>query len=196
MSKSHNPIEESSYFAESFRTCFSFDEHPLNPVPKGIFRKAIALWLYPRYSMSVYMRLAQYFYCKKAKGGRLFVLLAYYFRRKNEVKNNFEVNLSDAIGPGVIFHHTGVTITAGTVLEGGVHVYRNVTLGARNGGAPYVKKGARLCSHSIILGGVTVGENSIVAPGAVLIDDVDDGMIAAGVPAKVIGKATDSQYDF
>ena len=71
-----------------------------------------------------------------------------------------------------------------------------MTLGARNGGAPYVKKGARLCSHSIILGGVTVGENSIVAPGAVLIDDVDDGMIAAGVPAKVIGKATDSQYDF
>ena len=136
MSKSHNPIEESSYFAESFRTCFSFDEHPLNPVPKGIFRKAIALWLYKRYSMSVYMRLAQYFYCNKAKGGRLFVLLAYYFRRKNEVKNNFEVNLSDAIGPGVIFHHTGVTITAGTVLEAGGGVSKKVAPGLRKRGGP------------------------------------------------------------
>ena len=118
------------------------------------------------------------------------------FGGRTEVKNNFEVNLSDAIGPGVIFHHTGVTITAGTVLEAGVHVYNNVTLGSRNGGAPYIKKGAKLCSHSIILGRVTIGENSIVAPGAVLIDDVDDGMIAAGVPAKIIGKATHSQHNF
>ena len=196
MLESHGRIEPSDYLPHSFRNCFSFDEHPLNPVPKGIFRKAIALWLYPRYSMSVYMRLAQYFYCKRTKGGSLFVFLAHYFRRKNEVNNNFEVNLSDNIGPGVIFHHMGVTITAGTVLEGGVHVYRNVTLGARNGGAPYVKKGAKLCSHSVILGGVIVGENSIVAPGAVLIDDVGDGMIAAGVPAKIIGKASHSQYNF
>jgi len=196
MFKSSKPISNTEYFAQSFWACFNFDEHPLNPVPKGIARKIFRLWFYPRYSMPVYMRLAQYFYRRKTFGGKLFVFLAHYFRRRNEVRNNFEVNFNNAIAPGVVFHHTGVTITAGTILETGVHVYNNVTLGSRNGGAPHVKKGAKLGSHSVILGGITVGENSIVAPGAVLITDVDDGMIAAGVPARIIGKATESQYNF
>ncbi|SVD88917.1 uncharacterized protein METZ01_LOCUS441771, partial [marine metagenome] len=152
-------------FAKSIRECFSFDTNPLNPTPKGIIKKILALWLYPRYSMSVYLRLAQYFHYRDAEKGGMFLLLAYFFRRRNEVKNNFEVNFGDYIGPGVIFHHTGVTITAGSVIEPGVHIYNNVTLGSRNGEAPYIKKGAKLCSHTVILGGVTVGEKAIVAPG-------------------------------
>jgi len=184
------------YFAKSVGECFSFDTNPLNPTPKGIFKKVIALWLYPRYSMSVYMRLAQYFHYRDAGKRGIYNLLACFFRRRNEVKNNFEVNFGDAIGRGVIFHHTGVTITAGSVIEPGVHVYNNVTLGSRNGEAPYIKKGAKLCSHTVILGGVIVGEKAIVAPGAVLVSDVEEGMIVAGVPARVIGKVTESNYNF
>jgi len=184
------------YFAKSVWECFSLDANPLNPTPKGIIKKILALWLYPRYSMSVYMRLAQYFHYRDAGKGGIFLLLALFFRRRNEVKNNFEVNFGDAIGPGVIFHHTGVTITAGSVIEPGVHVYNNVTLGSRNGEAPYIKKGAKLCSHTVILGGVTVGEKAIVAPGAVLVSDVEEGMVVAGVPARIVGKVTESNYNF
>ena len=44
---------------------------------------------------------------------------------------------------------------------------------------------------AIILPGVTIGPNSIVAAGAVVNSDVPDGMIVGGVPAKVIGTMTD-----
>ena len=96
---------------------------------------------------------------------------------------------------GVVFHHTGVCITSGTIIEEGVHIYRNVTFGAKHGKAPYIKKYAKIGSH-FILGGVTVGERSIVAPGSVVVKDVPDGKIVAGIPAKVIMDVTEESYQF
>lgn len=46
--------------------------------------------------------------------------------------------------------------------------------------------GCWICSGAIICGGVTVGENSIIAAGVVVNRDVPPGCIAAGVPAKII----------
>lgn len=43
---------------------------------------------------------------------------------------------------------------------------------------------------SIILKGVTIGQNSIVAAGSVVTKDVPDNVIVAGVPAKIIRKNT------
>lgn len=44
---------------------------------------------------------------------------------------------------------------------------------------------------SIILPGVTIGPNAIVAAGSVVTKDVPTGRIVAGVPAKVIGTVED-----
>ena len=41
-------------------------------------------------------------------------------------------------------------------------------------------------AHATILAGVTVGENSVVAAGAVVTKDVPSNVVVAGVPAKVI----------
>ena len=51
-----------------------------------------------------------------------------------------------------------------------------------------IKEGCWICSGAIICGGVTIGENSIVAAGAVVNRDVPANSIVAGIPAKVIRK--------
>lgn len=51
-----------------------------------------------------------------------------------------------------------------------IHIKRNVWIGAA----------------ATILPGVTIGENSVVAAGAVVRKDVEANTIVAGVPAKVI----------
>lgn len=50
-----------------------------------------------------------------------------------------------------------------------------------------IKKGCWLASGSIVIGGVTIGSNSIVAAGAVVTKNIPDNSIVAGVPAKIIG---------
>jgi len=49
-----------------------------------------------------------------------------------------------------------------------------------------IKKGAWIGVGATILPGVTVGENSIVAAGAVVSKDVPNNTIVGGVPAKII----------
>ena len=49
-----------------------------------------------------------------------------------------------------------------------------------------IKKNAWIGAGAIILPGVTVGENSVVAAGAVVTKDVPANTVVAGIPAKVI----------
>lgn len=49
-----------------------------------------------------------------------------------------------------------------------------------------IKKNCWICSSATIIGGVTIGENSIVAAGAVVTKDVPANSIVAGVPAKLV----------
>ena len=49
-----------------------------------------------------------------------------------------------------------------------------------------IGRGAWLGANVIILPGVRIGQNSVVAAGAVVTKSIPDGVVAAGVPAKVI----------
>lgn len=49
-----------------------------------------------------------------------------------------------------------------------------------------VKRGASIGSSSTIMCGVTIGENAIVGAGSVVIKDVSDNTVVAGVPARVV----------
>ena len=49
-----------------------------------------------------------------------------------------------------------------------------------------IKRNAWIGAGAMVLPGVTVGENSVVAAGALVSRDVPDNVVVAGVPAKVI----------
>jgi acetyltransferase-like isoleucine patch superfamily enzyme len=54
----------------------------------------------------------------------------------------------------------------------------------------HIKRGAWIAINVVILPGVTIGENSIIAAGSVVTKDIPSHSIAAGSPAKVIKKIT------
>jgi acetyltransferase-like isoleucine patch superfamily enzyme len=49
-----------------------------------------------------------------------------------------------------------------------------------------IKKNAWIGAGAMVLPGVSVGENSVVAAGALVTKDVPDNCVVAGVPAKII----------
>lgn len=55
-------------------------------------------------------------------------------------------------------------------------------------GSILIKRNAWLGAACTILPGVTVGENSVVAAGAVVTKDVPDNTVVAGIPAKVVNQ--------
>lgn len=59
----------------------------------------------------------------------------------------------------------------------------------------HIQKNAWIASGAIILGGVTIGEGSVVAAGAVVDKDVPPFTIVGGVPAKAIGHVHPQDMD-
>lgn len=49
-----------------------------------------------------------------------------------------------------------------------------------------IKRNAWIGANATILPGVTIGENSVVAAGAVVSKDVPDNVVVGGIPAKII----------
>ena len=79
-----------------------------------------------------------------------------------------------SISPGVIINTGSLDYTALRGKRG--HIKAPVV----------IKDGAWICSGAIINPGVTVGEDAVVAAGAVVTKDVEVRTVVAGVPAKVI----------
>ncbi len=50
----------------------------------------------------------------------------------------------------------------------------------------FIKDRVSIGSSSTIMGGITIGENSVIGAGAVVTKDVPPNTVVAGVPAKVI----------
>jgi acetyltransferase-like isoleucine patch superfamily enzyme len=59
--------------------------------------------------------------------------------------------------------------------------------------APRILRAARVGGGTILLPGVTVGENALVAAGSVVTKDVPDGKIVAGNPAHIVGEVPADQ---
>ena len=53
-------------------------------------------------------------------------------------------------------------------------------------GPIHLKKNAWIGANATILQGVTIGENAVVAAGAVVVTDVPDNTVVGGVPAKIL----------
>lgn len=81
----------------------------------------------------------------------------------------------------------GVTIEEEVQLGSHCSIYSVSTIDEKRG--PVVlKKGCRIGSHSVIMPGVTVGENTVVGAFSFVTKDIPANVIAYGVPAKVVEK--------
>jgi maltose O-acetyltransferase len=104
------------------------------------------------------------------------------------VGHNVYIGFNTYIGDGDISLEDEVVIGPFCSITGGNHLFREGSV--RFGGYAYhqvkIGAGSWLGSHVSILAGVTIGKGCLIASGAVVTKDVPDGIIAGGVPAKII----------
>ena len=114
---------------------------------------------------------------------------------QNRASEVFGVDIHPAaiIAGGVMIDHaTGVVIGETAIIEKDVSIFQGVTLGGKGFESgkrhPNIKQGATVFAASTILGNITIGKNSIVAAGSLVLHDVDENKTVAGVPAKETSK--------
>lgn len=98
----------------------------------------------------------------------------------------------DLVYPNLVTIEDNVTIGSNTMIF--AHTNPTANLFFKKG--PYsrkvepviIKSGVVITPGSIIMAGVTIGENSIVSPGSVVSQDVPEYCVVVGNPARVVKK--------
>ncbi len=116
-----------------------------------------------------------------------FLRLSKWFLLKVEKDYSCYISSYAKIGNVTFPHPTGIVIGAGSVIENNVTLYQQVTIGAKGGGKgseyPSLRENVIVYSGAKVLGGITIGRNSIVGANAVVLKNVPDNHIAVGIPA-------------
>lgn len=81
----------------------------------------------------------------------------------------------------------GVEIQEGVQIGSHCSIYSHSTIDDKKGKIT-IKKNARIGSHSVIMPGVTIGENSIVGAFSFVNKNIPPNVVVFGIPAKVVKK--------
>jgi len=79
----------------------------------------------------------------------------------------------------------GVEIEDNVQIGSHCSIYSHSTIDNKKGKV-VIKKNAKIGAHSVIMPGVTIGENSIVGACSFVNKDIPPNVVALGIPAKVI----------
>lgn len=100
-----------------------------------------------------------------------------------------ELDYKSDIGSGLALHH-GMKLVVHNKVKIGAHcVLRQfVTIGERIAGGPVPVLGERVevGANAVILGGIRLGDGSVVGAGSVVLHDVPPRAVVAGNPAKIL----------
>jgi len=147
---------------------------------KPISRKGIKLYsdLTLELLKSRYFRTLFYF---RTKGVYANVLRVFYPKH-----TSFTIDINNKIGGGLKLAHPYATIINAEKIGENVYINHLVTIGDKNGKKPTIGSNVQIHANAIIIGDITIGDNTIIGAGAVVVKNVPENSVVVGNPAKII----------
>ena len=123
---------------------------------------------------------------------RGWIYLPWLISRVSVAVTGAEIEFNAQIGPGMLIAHpVGIVVGRGTVIGADVTLFQGVTFGVRSWHPDAIRKfpcvgnQCYFFAGAAVLGDVTIGSNCVVGAHAVLTNDLPDGALALGIPARV-----------
>lgn len=146
---------------------------------------AMEVFLYPSFKVMLHYRFAHKLYIKKH------YFLARWVSQRGVRKTGIEIHPGAKIGKGLFIDHgNGVIIGETAILGDNVTLYQGVTLGGtgkeQGKRHPTVGNNVMISAGAKVLGSFTIGDNSKIGAGSVVLEEVPPGSTVVGVPGHVV----------
>lgn len=146
---------------------------------------SMEVFLYPSFKAMMHYRAAHKLYRK----GHYF--LARWISQRGVRKTGIEIHPGARIGEGFFIDHgNGVIIGETTIIGKNVTLYQGVTLGGtgKEHGKrhPTIGDNVMISAGAKILGSFTIGENSKIGAGSVVLHEVPPNSTVVGVPGRIV----------
>ncbi|MFV0334729.1 MAG: serine O-acetyltransferase [Tropicimonas sp.] len=120
--------------------------------------------------------------------------MAYFLQMRISEAFGIDIHPAARLGRGIMIDHAHSIVIGETAVVGdNVSMLHSVTLGGtgkEDGDRhPKVGDGVLIGAGAKILGNIRVGNCSRIAAGSVVLEDLPPNVTAAGVPARIVGKA-------
>lgn len=143
------------------------------------------VFLYPSFKVIMSYRVAHKLYRKKH------YFLARWISQRAARKTGIEIHPGARIGKGLFIDHgTGVIIGETTIIGNNVTLYQGVTLGGtgkeKGKRHPTLRDNVMVSAGAKILGSFTIGENSKIGAGSVVLKEVPPNCTVVGVPGRIV----------
>jgi putative colanic acid biosynthesis acetyltransferase WcaB len=109
-----------------------------------------------------------------------------------------ELRYRTKIGPGLsLFHGMALVVHEGAVIGAGCTLRQSTTIGAKQladgtqSACPILGDGVNVGANVVIIGPIKIGDRAVIGAGSVVVKDVPQGAVVAGIPARVIRQSSD-----
>ena len=148
-------------------------------------KSSAEVFLYPGFRAVLRYRLAHKLYKKKH------YFLARLIAQRGATKTGIDIHPGAKIGKGFFIDHgIGVIIGETAVVGDNVTLYQGVTLGGtgkeKGKRHPTLRDNVMVSAGAKILGSFTIGENSKIGAGSVVLEEVPPNSTVVGVPGRVV----------
>lgn len=148
-----------------------------------------AVLLYSGFHAIINYRIAHFFYKHKC------FFIARMISQNTRFFTGIEIHPGAIIGKGLFIDHgSGVVIGETTIIGDNCSLYQGVTLGGTGKDTgkrhPTLGDNVMVGAGAKVLGPFTVGSNSKIAAGAVVLDAIPEDSTAVGIPARVVRQGT------
>ena len=143
------------------------------------------VFLYSSFKAILHYRIAHKLYLKKH------YFLARWVSQRAARKTGIEIHPGATIGKGLFIDHgSGVIIGETTIIGDNVTLYQGVTLGGtgkeQGKRHPTLKDNVMVSAGAKVIGSFTIGENSKIGAGSVVLEEVPPNCTVVGVPGRIV----------
>lgn len=143
------------------------------------------VFLYPSFKVILSYRVAHKLYLKKH------YFWARWISQRAARKTGIEIHPGATIGKGLFIDHgSGVIIGETTIIGDNVTLYQGVTLGGtgkeQGKRHPTLRDNVMVSAGAKVIGSFTIGENSKIGAGSVVLEEVPPNCTVVGVPGRIV----------